>query len=159
MPSSSDLIIVPAVEADAEAIVDLLAPYVAKQIVLPRTADDIRAHIDNFRVARWRDRPGLAGCVALRDFGDGLQEVRSLVVAQKQSGQGLGSLLVRKAVELAAERHAKRVFTLTVRPNLFRNIGFTEVPVTDFPQKVWSDCANCPKRQHCDEIALALDLA
>lgn len=159
MPPSPAIAIVPATKADAEAIVDLLTPNVAKQIVLPRTADDVRAHIGNFHVARGHGHPGLAGCVALRDFGDGLQEIRSLVVAPEHAGQGLGSLLVKTAIELAVARHAKRVFTLTVRPNLFLHLGFTQVPVTDFPQKVWSDCANCPKRQHCDEIALALDLA
>ena len=158
MPPTPAFSIVPATEADAEAIVDLLTPNVARQIVLPRTADDIRAHVGNFRVARRHAVPGLVGCVALRDFNDGLHEIRSLVVAPEQAGQGLGSRLVKTAIELPAARHAKRVFTLTVRPNLFLHLGFVQVPVTDFPQKVWSDCANCPKRQQCDEIALALDL-
>jgi amino-acid N-acetyltransferase len=158
MPSPPALVIEPAAESDAEAIVSLLTPHVARQIVLPRSAEDIRAHIRNFRVARQPGQPGLAGCVALRDFGDGLQEIRSLVVAAEQAGHGLGTRLVQTAVKLAADRQARRVFTLTVRPNLFLKLGFLQVPVTDFPQKVWSDCAKCPKREHCDEVALALDL-
>jgi hypothetical protein len=26
-----------------------------------------------------------------------------------------------------------------------------------FPQKVWLDCAKCPKQDQCDEIALVLE--
>lgn len=157
MTSPSGLTITPGVSTDAESIVALMSPYVEAQIVLPRSAAEIRANISNFLVVHDADS-ALIGCVALRDFGNGLQEVRSLVVAPEHSGRGLGSKLVLAALELARQRQANRVFTLTVRPNLFLKLGFTHVPVTDFPQKVWSDCANCPKREQCDEVALAIDL-
>lgn len=158
MSLPAGLTIVPAVSTDAEAIVDLMSPYVAQQIVLPRSVAEIRANIANFRVVRQASSTSLVGCVALRDFGQGLQEVRSLVVAPEHAGRGLGTILVQTAIEMARERQANRVFTLTVRPNLFLKLGFTHVPVTDFPQKVWSDCAHCPKREQCDEVALAIDL-
>ena len=94
----------PARPEDAEAIVALLEPYVAKEIVLPRTPEDIRARIANFLVAEQAGQ--VVGAVAARDFGGGLYEVRSLVVHPDVAGAGLGSRLVEAAVELARSRGA-----------------------------------------------------
>lgn len=142
--------------ADAEAIVALLDPYVIHEIVLPRTRDEVRDHIGNFLVATSADT--LVGAVAVRDFGDGLQEIRSLVVSPDYAGAGLGSRLVEAAVSLATQRGATRAFALTVRPRLFIRQGFESVDMSLFPQKVWSDCVNCPKRDRCDEVAVQLRL-
>lgn len=142
--------------SDAEAIADLLRPYAERHIVLPRTAADIRAHVANFMVAAVGER--IVGAVALRDFGDGLQEIRSLVVHVDLAGGGLGSRLIAGALDLARSRQARRVFALTLRPNLFERSGFVRVEKELFPQKVWSDCARCVKRDCCDESALVLDL-
>ena len=150
------VIIEKAREEDAYKIPELLAPWVARQIVLPRTPEDILEHLGNFLVAR---RDGvLVGVVALRDFGDGLNEVRSLAVGSGFEGAGLGSALVESAIALGRDRHAKRVFALTMRPRLFQRLGFTIVDKELFPQKVWSDCSKCPKRDCCDEVAVNLEL-
>ncbi len=142
---------------DAEKISDLLLPYARQQIVLPRDAADILAHIENFIVAEAQDQ--VVGAIALRDFGDGLEEVRSLVVHFDYAGRGLGSELVKAAVAFARERRAKKVFALTLRPQLFKRLGFEQVPKDLFPQKVWSDCSICPKKDCCDEYAVQLILA
>jgi len=141
---------------DAAAIAVLLEPYAAKAIVLPRPVAEVRRYIDNFLVATNGDV--VVGAVALRDFGGGLEEVRSLVVAPEHVNCGLGSRLVTRALDLARSRRARRVFTLTQRPGLFERLGFRIVDKGMFPQKVWSDCAKCPKQTQCDEIALLLEL-
>ena len=141
----------------AEEIAGLLAPYVKQGIVLPRPPSDVRDHIAGFLVATIRER--VVGAVAVRDFGRGLQEVRSLVVHPDVAGGGLGSRLVTAAVDLAQERGATRVFALTMRPRLFERLHFVQVDKSMFPQKVWSDCIKCPKRFCCDEVAVVLDLA
>ena len=151
------VIIESAREADAYKIPELLAPWVARQIVLPRTPEDILEHLENFLVARRDD--ALVGVVAVRDFGDGLNEIRSLAVGSGFEGAGLGSALVEAAIALARrERHAKRIFALTMRPRLFQRLGFTIVDKELFPQKVWLDCSKCPKRDCCDEVAVSLEL-
>ncbi len=150
------VIIESAREEDAYKIPELLAPWVARQIVLPRTPQDILEHLGNFLVAR---REGaLVGVVAVRNFGDGLNEIRSLAVGSGFEGAGLGSSLVQGAIALACKRHAKRIFALTMRPRLFQRLGFKVVDKELFPQKVWSDCSKCPKRDCCDEVAVSLDL-
>ncbi|MFA6930448.1 MAG: GNAT family N-acetyltransferase [Lentisphaeria bacterium] len=152
----NSILISAAVETDAEKIPLLLAPYVAKQIVLPRTPQDILRYLGNFLVARRGDE--LLGVVAVRDFGDGLSEIRSLAVAPGYEGGGLGSALLKAAVELARKRGGVRIFALTLRPRLFQRLGFAVVDKEQFPQKVWADCRKCPKREHCDEIAVSREL-
>ena len=146
--------IVPASPDHAEAIAALLLPYVARGIVLPRPAAEIRSRHADFLAALEGD--AVVGSVALRDYGAGLQEVRSLVVAPDHANHGLGSRLVVAATLAAVANEATRVFALTLRPRLFTRLGFSVVPMDLFPQKVWSDCAKCPKRDRCDEIAVIL---
>ncbi len=143
-------------EQDVRDIVRIMEPYVAQRILLTRSPEDIRAHLGNFMVARMGET--LVGCVALRDYGDGLQEIRSLVVAAEHTGRRIGSLLVQAALELAAKRHATTVFTLTLRPRFFQRMGFAIAAIADFPLKVQDDCLACPKRMACDETALKLTL-
>ncbi len=154
--SSCPASIRPALAADAAAIVALLQPYVPAGIVLPRSEDEVRAASGDFLVAEADGRA--VGAVALRDYGSYLVEIRSLVVHPDLAGKGLGSALVAAAVDLARERGARRVFALTLRPQLFERLGFLLVERDLFPQKVWNDCSTCPKRERCDEVAVAMDL-
>jgi len=52
----------------------------------------------------------------------------------------------------------RRVLTLTRSTALFERSGFHRQLVQDFPEKVWRDCAPCPLRQCCDEVALVYQL-
>ena len=146
----------PARSDDAERIASLLEPYAAQKIVLPRSPAEIRRLIVNFIVAEADAQ--VVGAVALRDFGEGLEEIRSLVVHPGWVGRGLGSELVSAAIDLGRGRHAVRIFALTLRPRLFQRSGFRLVEMSLFPQKVWHDCTKCPKEQNCDEVAVVLDL-
>ncbi len=154
--SLRSVLIRPAQPEDAAAIVGLLDPYVADGIVLPRTLGEVSASASDFLVAEADRR--VVGAVAVRDYGHYLVEIRSLVVSTTVAGQGLGSDLVAAAVELARQRGARRVFALTLRPGLFERQHFLQVDRDLFPQKVWADCINCPKRSRCDEVAVARDL-
>ncbi|MBR0459345.1 MAG: acetyl-CoA carboxylase carboxyltransferase subunit alpha [Victivallales bacterium] len=153
----SKTIIRPATEDDIEHIAEFFSPFVAQQKILSRSVEDIRQNLENFRIAVTPDGK-LVGIVAIRDFGDGLCELRSLAVSPDYDGQGTGTELVKAALQRAREVHATRVFTLTMRPNLFQRIGFTPVSIMRFPEKVQQDCFLCQKRQQCDEICLFFTL-
>ncbi len=142
----------PATAADAEAIHALLAAPARAGLVLPRPVSEIRHRAADFLVARLGT--DVVGTVALRDYGAGLFEVRSLVVDEQVRGRGIGSALIERVVDLAARRQARLVFALTYHPQLFGRLGFEVVAKERFPQKVWSDCRHCSKREQCDEIAL-----
>ena len=141
---------------DVDRISDLLDLYAAQKVVLPRSREDIALFIGNFTVA---ERCGeICGCGALRDFGNDLLEVRSLVVAPEYQGQGVGRALVAAMVEkLRQSRENWRLFTLTLRPGFFLSLGFREVPKALFPEKIWSDCSQCGTRNCCDETALLME--
>ena len=140
-------------EADVRGIYELLKIYSDRQIVLPRDEEDIRAALPAF-LAAYRDGK-LCGCVALRDFGGNLYEVRSLAVHPDCQRDGVGRALVEACVrKLRAEKGAFRLFSLTYQQAFFERLGFAVTDRHAFPEKIWSDCANCPKHAHCDEIAM-----
>ncbi|NOY80546.1 MAG: GNAT family N-acetyltransferase [Kiritimatiellaeota bacterium] len=145
-----------ATPAQAEAIHRLIQPLARRGLLLPRSIEEVRTAAPPFITAEADGR--IVGCVVLRDYGDGLAEVRSLAVQPDWNGQGLGSRLVARAVETARRDGFTWLFALTRRPNLFRRLGFHVVPKERFPKKVWTDCARCPIRDHCDEFAMMLPL-
>ena len=78
----------PAVPDDIEGIFQLLELYAPAGIVLRRSKEDIAFYLGNFRVAELDCR--IVGCVAVRDFGNDLLEVRSLVIHPDFQGRGIG---------------------------------------------------------------------
>jgi amino-acid N-acetyltransferase len=143
-----------AVVADAPALHALMAKYVARGLLLPRTVAAIAAHIDDYVVARHDDR--IIGCAALRQYAGGLAEIGALAVAEDRHGAGVGRRLVETLVAAARERGLQRVFALTLQDGFFHRLGFETVQVSELPQKIARDCAACPRRHRCDEIAVSL---
>ena len=143
--------------ADVMAIHDLLKVYAEDRLLLPRPPEDILEKIRNFRIAEVDGK--FAGCAALRDYGNSLYEVRSLAVVKEFVGCRIGSKLVSGFLE---EKQAvgvpAKIFALTYRDNFFCNLGFRIVEKDMFPEKIWSDCERCPKKDRCDETAVFLEL-
>lgn len=156
---SSGALIRPAQVEDAPAIYALLATFSTEGKLLPRPVADIQARIANFLVGELDG--SIAACGALRDFGNNLNEIRSLAVRRDLAGQGIGSRLVKALLEKALERTGGargHVFALTYRVAFFRRLGFRIVDKYTFPPKIWSDCSVCPKKDHCDETAVVIDI-
>ena len=40
----------------------------------------------------------------------------------------------------------------------FQRLGFAVTDRHQFPEKIWSDCAQCPKHTCCDEIAMIFEV-
>jgi len=142
-------------EADIPAIHALLEHYADLGIVLRRSQRDILNSLRSFFVAE--SGGDICGCSAIRDFGNNLLEVRSLVVAPERQGQGIGRALVGSIVrDVNSKRRQWRIFTLTGQPDFFAKVGFHTVSRSMFPEKIWSDCRKCPKNNNCDEVALMI---
>ena len=145
-----------ATENDIPAIHRLLSIYAARQIVLARPPEDIRLYLGNFVVGTLDGE--VRGCVAVRDFGNDLLEVRSLVVDPEFQGNGIGRAMVEAIIAgLQASRSRFRLFALTYQEKFFGRLGFRVVEKELFPEKIWHDCAKCPKKEHCDEIAVLFE--
>lgn len=138
---------------DIPGIHQLLHIYAEKQIILPRSEEDIEQYLSNFVVAQLDDE--LCGCCAVRDFENDLLEVRSLVVKPGLAGKGIGRAMVEAIIAgLKVKRANFCLFALTYQEKFFQKLGFHLVVKEMFPQKIWSDCANCPKKDNCDELAV-----
>jgi len=141
---------------EVEAINALFEDEVRAGRMLPRQLDDIRVRLNDWLVAE--EYGQVIGCVSLVSFNQALCEVRSLAVSPTCRGSGIGSRLITAAVDLARERGMRQVLALTRAASLFERTGFRRDFVGNFPEKVWRDCAPCPFRRACDEVALIYDL-
>ncbi len=137
---------------EVDTILALFDDEVRAGRMLPRQKDRVLRELDRWLVAE--DGGAIVGCVSLVFFNGELAEVRSLAVRPDHRGRGLATELVRAAVEMALQLGRRRVLALTRAPRLFEKVGFRRDLVEHFPEKVWLDCAPCPFRDACDEIAL-----
>ena len=139
-------------EVDITSILILFSAEVEAGRMLARDPQKMKNDLEDWRVAV--DGDDVVGCVSLVFFNPKLCEVRSLAVAETHRSNGLGKKLVDSALDLAKERQADQVLTLTRAARLFENLGFVVDDIQNFPKKVAKDCQNCPFIDCCDEVAL-----
>jgi amino-acid N-acetyltransferase len=142
--------------ADVKEIQALVNQYADKGQMLPRSLNELYESLRDFHV--YEEKGSLIGACALHVSWDGLAEIRSLAVQQDRMKNGIGSRLVARCLEEAAELEVRRVFVLTYKDVFFKKLGFRDVDKKELPHKVWTDCLNCVKFPNCDESALILDL-
>jgi argininosuccinate synthase len=122
---------------DVEAIWRVVDTYARRGILLPRTREEIAAQIQTFRVVELDGE--VVGIANLRDFGNGIGELRSLGVLQPAQGRGFGELLVRSVVKQARRGGIGQLYVLTANPGYFALFGFREVPWESVPTVLDAD--------------------
>ena len=146
----------PAIEADIQAICDLVNHYADQNLMLHRTPEQVRRALGDFRVAEADGR--VIGCGYIAYLGSDLVELRSLAVASDWQGRGVGARIVEALVSLARERGLRQICALTLVPHFFERLGFRIVNRWEISPKIWSECVYCPKFHACDEVAVLKDL-
>ena len=141
---------------DVEMIHSLISSYAELDKMLFRSLSDIYENLQVFKVAEVNSV--VVGCCALQVIWSDLAEIKSLAIEKGHFDKGIGSALVEACLEKAEEIGLEKIFTLTLEPEFFEKLGFERVPKEALPMKVWSDCAKCPKQDHCDETALIYEL-
>jgi amino-acid N-acetyltransferase len=135
---------------DVQQIYDLINFWSTKGRLLNRSLNSIYEHTRDFWV--YQEGNEIVGCCAMHVVGwQNLGEVRSLSVAKKFQGKGVGSKLVRKCIQEAKSLGIIEVFALTFVPDFFKNIGFKDSDKKYLPHKIWSDCVNCVYFPNCKE--------
>ncbi len=119
---------------------------------LPRSEEEILTSIRDFAVSTVDGR--VVGCGALWLYTPSLAEIRSVGVDPDLHGGGIGSGIVEHLAAIAGKLRVERVFVLTRAPLFFERLGFRQVSVNGLPEKILKDCARCPKKHCCDEIAM-----
>ncbi|MCM3746434.1 N-acetyltransferase [Paenibacillus pasadenensis] len=137
---------------DVEKLYELIKGYAEKGIMLPRSKEVLHRQIETFVIAEIDGE--VVGCGSLTRLGQDLVEVRSLGISEGYKGYGIGSKIVDQLIIQAKAQRIPKIMALTYEVRFFERNGFSVVDKEIFPEKVWTDCVNCPKQHACDEIAV-----
>ncbi len=144
---------------DVEDIHRLIGSHARKGDLLPRSRNQLYEHLRNFWVAE--EEGGLVGCASLQVSWKDLAEIRSLAIAEKWKGRGIGSRLVILCLEDAHALGVNKVFALTLpdRVVFFEKHGFEKTPMNQLPHKIWSECIHCIHfPNECKEVAVMKEI-
>jgi amino-acid N-acetyltransferase len=147
----------PATASDVDAIARLIAAHVVESRLLPRSRDEIAAHVTRFLVAV-NESDAVAACVDLAPLSRRVAEVRSLVVADKARACGIGRRLVEELERRALADGFDTLCAFTHVPGYFVQLGFSIVPHVWLPEKIEADCRTCPQFRQCGQYAVMLPL-
>jgi amino-acid N-acetyltransferase len=141
---------------DIKDMQELINYYAKQDRMLPRALNELYENIRDFFI--YEEDGKILGCCALHVAWENLAEVKSLAVDESKQKKGIGSMLVKEALEDAKKLKVKRVFALTYIPLFFERLGFKRIEHTELPHKIWSECIKCVKFPDCAENALTLDI-
>ncbi len=147
---------------DAEKIFDLIKAFPKE--VLARPISDIVQNIDRFLVCENdTDITGTISWKILPEIGrpkNPSVELQSLAVDPDHQTEGVGSSLIKAAIEQIMILHPAQCVVLTFTPEVFAKHGFKEVPKETMMHKLYAGCINCTKYDSpftCPEVAMVLD--
>src|SRR5437016_695037 len=124
-----------AVRADAGQILELVNPYAAQGLMLPRTLDQIASRIDSYVVAA--DAGGrVIACAALEEYSPSLAEVSSVAVAPAHHGNGLGTQVVLGVERVARSRDIEELFALSLTDQFFLSLSYKPTTISRYPEKL-----------------------
>jgi amino-acid N-acetyltransferase len=155
-PRAGGVVVRHARVADMLQVEPLINTFAKKDLMLPKTIEQLSRNFREFVVAEKDGR--ILGCAALRVYTPQLAELGSLAVSEAAQGLGVGAKLVAAIEEEAALHGIGTVFALTLQDVFFHKQGYRTVHKEMFPLKVWADCRACPKLHACDEIAVVKEL-
>lgn len=138
---------------DIRVIHRLLQIYGEKGELLARPLSELYDHVRDFFVYATPEE-SVVGCCALQFCWEDLAEIRSLAVHPEHLGKQIGTRLAETAISEATDFRIEKLFTLTYKPEFFKQFDFNIVDRAQLPLKIWSDCMICVKFPDCDEIAM-----
>lgn len=114
-------------------VLQIMAPFVEQDILIPRTFEDIEARYTDYVVYAVDDV--VYACGALHEFPeDGQAEIAALATDPAMNFLGMGKSIVNFLIDRARQRGYKRVFVLTTQTlDWFESLGFKEVKLETLP--------------------------
>jgi amino-acid N-acetyltransferase len=126
-----DPLIRPARTSDVRRIRELVDMYSSHRILLSKATVTLFEDVPDFLVAELDGQ--VVGCGAMHVIWEDLGELRTLAVAPRLTGAGIGRALVEALLDRARALGVSRVFCLTFETGFFTTAGFVEIdgaPVT-----------------------------
>ncbi len=143
---------------DVDAIFKLTNKNASEGMMLPRSKYKIINMLFNFYVAIDSESKEVVGCAALSPLWTDMAEVMALAVSDSHQRMGIGKKMVEDLLVRAKELGFPKVISLTYQVEFFKQLGFQVTDKDQFPRKLWRECLECPKLEHCDEIAMYIDI-
>jgi amino-acid N-acetyltransferase len=138
LDSNSSLHLRKAAMRDVEGMLQLIAHWARRGVMLPKSRDVLYQEIRDFYLLETQDG-GLAGTVGLHVLWSDLAEIRSLAIHPNFHGKGLGKRLVLGVEDEARELGILRLFAWTLEPEFFTRCGYTEIDLERLPPKVYKE--------------------
>ncbi len=142
---------------DVPRILDIINGFAREGLMLSRGPQIVFEDIRDFMVLVNGDDV-VRGTGAFHVYWDDVGEIRSVAVERELQKKGYGALIVKALLDEAKRLEISRVYVFTYSPGFFKKLGFRTVRKEDLPQKMYAECANCPKFFFCDEIAMLLEM-
>jgi len=124
--------------------------------LLPRTLHELTKHASRFVVAVRGRR--IVGCAELAPLSTHVAEVRSLAVDVSARGARVGVMIVDELRRRARREGFEKLCAFTHVPRYFIHIGFSIVPHLWVPEKIFTDCVNCPQFRKCGQYAMVVPI-
>jgi amino-acid N-acetyltransferase len=137
---------------DAAAMQQLINQAARRGQMLTRPIAEIYENIRDYYV--FEERKRIVGVCGLHVNWEDLAEIKSLVIAPRYQGKGLGRQLVEACMAEGKALGVRRFYALTYVDAFFRKLGFRRVSREKLPQKVWSECIRCHQFPDCNEVAV-----
>ena len=140
--------------SDARKLHALVQANLEEGHLLPRTLSELTVRANRFVVAV-RGRK-IVGCAELAPLSPHVAEVRSLAVDTNARGSRVGVAIVDELRRRARREGFEKLCAFTHAPSYFIHMGFSIVPHLWVPEKIFTDCVNCPQFRQCGQYAMVV---
>ena len=142
--------------ADAKKLHAIITANLEEGHLLPRTLGELTVRAGRFVVAT-RGRK-VIGCAELAPLSAQVAEVRSLAVDKAARGGHIGVMIVDELRRRARREGFEKLCAFTHVPSYFIHMGFSIVPHQWLPEKIYTDCLQCPSFRRCGQFAMVVPL-
>lgn len=142
--------------SEAPALHALITANLEEGHLLPRTLGELAVHAPRFVVAVRGRR--IVGCAELTRLSPHVAEVRSLAVEAKARGARAGVMIVDELRRRANREGFQKLCAFTHAPGYFSRMGFSIVPHSWLPEKIFTDCVTCPQFRACGQYGMVVPL-
>ena len=138
--------------ADSQTLASMIKYYADLELMLPKNLPFLYQRLRDYTVVE--EKGEIVAVGGLHILWHDLAEVCSLAVQPEKTNSGIGRGLVEHLIMECVKLEINKIFALTYQPGFFEKCGFKRIEKEQLPQKVWTECINCPKFPNCDEVAL-----
>ena len=119
---------------DISAVLSLIRPFVSREILLPRTEQQMESEYNDFIV--YELDGAIRACAALHIYDRSQAEIAAVAVDENCSHIGIGPKMIEYLIEKAKTVSIESVFILTTQTaDWFEKQGFVPDEISSLPQK------------------------